>query len=67
MSLANGCCLMMAHALIVCDGCPDPWACPDTHIVRTGDGRLALPVRDGGRSMIEIKFCPWCGKGVGSS
>lgn len=38
--------------------------CPDCVIITFPDGRIGIPVRDGGRSIIEIKFCPWCGKKV---
>ncbi|MDF4223555.1 hypothetical protein PXC01_18305 [Maribacter sp. M208] len=25
------------------------------------DGTYGIPIHDGGSSIIEIKFCPWCG------
>lgn len=26
------------------------------------DGTIGIPIHDGGESMIEIKYCPFCGK-----
>jgi len=34
--------------------------CPDVLIHRLGDG-FGLHIKDGGISVIEINFCPWCG------
>lgn len=48
-----------------CDQHPDPWDCPDAIIIRAKDGRFGIPVRDGGSSFIEIRFCPWCAAPVG--
>lgn len=39
----------------------DPWECADIPLVKTENGKIGIPIRDGGRSMIEIKYCPWCG------
>ena len=54
-------CSHMAHYLSQkCDQHPDPWDCPDAIIILASDGRFGIPIRDGGSSFIEIKFCPWC-------
>ncbi|GLV52262.1 hypothetical protein TBS_28280 [Thermobispora bispora] len=40
----------------------DPFDCPDAVVIF--DARFqeyGLIVRDGGRSFIEIHYCPWCG------
>ena len=38
----------------------DPWECPDIALATYLDGRIGIPVRDGGRSMVVLDFCPWC-------
>ena len=38
----------------------DKWACPDSVLVKL-DSIFGLPVKDGGSSFIQIKFCPFCG------
>lgn len=43
-----------------CDVHADAWECPDMTLVRSDSG-FGIPVRDGGQSVIEIAFCPWCG------
>ena len=55
------CCDRMAHDLTqMCDQHTKRADCPDAMIdeVRGGFG---LIVHDGGGSVIEIAFCPWCG------
>jgi hypothetical protein len=37
--------------------------CPDA-LIATVRGGYGLIVHDGGQSVIEIKFCPWCGSGL---
>lgn len=44
---------------------PDPAACPDVLFVRTGSGGWGIPVRDGGSSYINIRFCPFCSERLG--
>jgi len=34
--------------------------CPDA-LINVGRGGYGLIVHDGGSSVIEIRFCPWCG------
>jgi hypothetical protein len=61
--MTEHCCKRMADAVNYrCDQHPDPFDCPD-HIVyfshiREGYG---LIVHDGGSSVLEIAYCPWCG------
>jgi hypothetical protein len=57
---ARPCVHMAYHSLHQCLEHADPRDCPDTLIVHW-QGRYSLPVRDGGRSMIENACCPWCG------
>ena len=39
-----------------------PEECPDCVILKFPDGRMGIPIRDGGCSILEIHYCPWCGK-----
>lgn len=34
--------------------------CPDALVGRLGEG-YGLYIHDGGCSLVEIAFCPWCG------
>ena len=36
----------------------------DVVVNKWEDGTFGLPIHDGGTSMIEIKFCPWCGENL---
>lgn len=55
-------CLCTAIACLhLCELHEDAFSCPDTLLVRTKDGRFGLPIRDGGKAMSPIDFCPWCG------
>ena len=41
---------------------PDRFDCPDALVDYTPKTKsYGLIVHDGGSSMIEISFCPWCG------
>ncbi len=33
----------------------------DVIIHKWNDGTFGIPIHDGGSSIIEINFCPWCG------
>ncbi|MCG8351078.1 MAG: hypothetical protein MI924_25190 [Chloroflexales bacterium] len=45
-----------------CDQHPDPHDCPDVLIVYAPRfDEYAIPIRDGGPSVVCIRFCPWCG------
>ena len=63
MSMGNGaCCERMAYDLgQSCDHHPDRYDCPDALIAEVRGG-FGLIVHDGASSVIEITFCPWCGK-----
>jgi hypothetical protein len=43
-----------------CDAHQDRTDCPDA-VVAMVEGGYGLLVHDGGSSVIEISFCPWCG------
>lgn len=56
------CCEAMTQAQgRPCAKHPEPFDCPDVLVIRTRDGRLGIPIRDGGSSVSLINFCPWCG------
>ena len=45
-----------------CDHHSDPFECPDNLIYFSAEGKkYGLIIHDGGSSIIEIQFCPWCG------
>ena len=44
-----------------CDRHPVRHECPDNVVGLFGDGRYGLTIHDGGSSMYEIAYCPWCG------
>jgi hypothetical protein len=51
----------MAYDLAqVCPDHPDRRECPDALIAEVRGG-FGLIVHDGSRSVIEIRYCPWCG------
>jgi hypothetical protein len=55
------CCERMAVDLQhKCDVHSDRFECPDAFISSTRGG-YGLMIHDGGHSVIEISFCPWCG------
>lgn len=59
--MSTHCCDRMDYDVAqTCDMHPTRFDCPDAlvAIVRGGYG---LIVHDGGQSVIEIRFCPWCG------
>lgn len=48
----------------ICRSCNDHWNtfhCPDQVVARLLSGRYGLIIRDGGSSVVEIDYCPWCG------
>ena len=56
------CCERMAVDLNqTCDQHHNRFDCPDNLMHRMRDGSYGLMVHDGGRSVIQIAFCPWCG------
>jgi hypothetical protein len=61
--MGKHCCeYMRREAERVCEQHPDRFACPDclVHYSPTSGG-FGLIIHDGGRSVIRIRFCPWCG------
>lgn len=60
--MTKHCCDTMATNVdSVCDHHPDRYDCPDA-LVDTVRGGYGLMIHnDGGGSVIEIAFCPWCG------
>jgi hypothetical protein len=44
----------------VCGAHADRFDCPDSFIARSPGG-FGLIVHDGGSSVIQIAYCPWCG------
>ena len=61
-------CIHMAHkSTLFCDNHHDVMDCPDVAVIRKSDGTFGIPIRDGGSSSYEIKYCPWCGMSLPSS
>ena len=59
--MSGHCCDRMAHDLDQsCALHDDRFDCPDA-LVTMVRGGFGLIVHDGGRSFIEIAYCPWCG------
>ena len=57
------CCKMMEFFLDhTCPDHPNPFDCPD-HIIyhdsRHND--YGIIIHDGGQSVVQIAYCPWCG------
>lgn len=63
MSERRHCCEMMTgNVENSCPDHPDRFECPDMLIdYSPNSGRYGLIIHDGGRSVISIAFCPWCG------
>lgn len=57
------CCDTMRAALEMnCDTHDDPFECPDSLIAYNETfNQFALIVHDGGRDVVLIRHCPWCG------
>lgn len=59
--MSDHCCDRMAEDLTqTCTMHEERSSCPDALIGRVGEG-YGIIVHDGGSSVIEIAFCPWCG------
>jgi hypothetical protein len=59
--MLSQCCELMADNLAQsCEQHPNKYDCPDAlvDVVRGGYG---LIIHDGSKSVIEIRYCPWCG------
>jgi len=48
-----------------CDQHPDRKDCPDA-LIRKDSSGYGLIIHDGGTSVIEIEYCPWCGSKLAS-
>ena len=59
-------CLHIAyHSTFNCKIHKNKWDCPDnTLIFSKKTKKYGIPIRDGGKSFIEIKYCPWCGEKI---
>jgi hypothetical protein len=56
-------CVHLAYyGMLDCEIHTDPRDCPDVLVIRDERRQtFGLPVRDGGSSVVKIRFCPWCG------
>ncbi len=63
MSPRQHCCAMMAaNVENSCPDHPDRYDCPDMLLdILPNSGRYGIIIHDGGRSVIAIDHCPWCG------
>ena len=61
--ILGACCASMSRQLNwKCGDHPSQEECPDALVARFGKkGGYGLLIHDGGRSHIEIAYCPWCG------
>ncbi len=57
------CCETMQAALeLNCNTHEDPFECPDSLVAyNAAFKQFALIVHDGGRDVVVIRHCPWCG------
>ena len=54
-------CIHIAYYVTeTCEKHSNPWECPDILLVKSSHG-YGMPIRDGGTSMVNIDYCPWCG------
>jgi len=59
--MVDHCCSRLAFDLNQkCDQHASRFECPDALIAEVR-GVYGMIVHDGGNSLIEISFCPWCG------
>jgi hypothetical protein len=59
---------MRAEVNHECADHPDPSDCPDGLITYVSRFReYGLVVHDGGRSVVTIEYCPWCGAALPAS
>ena len=66
---AHHCCeRMRAQVQQRCPDHPDRYDCPDALIAHVSKFReYGLIIHDGGRSSINIAYCPWCGAALPAS
>jgi len=62
------CCADMRHQLtLACDRHADPYECPERLVAHSAEfGIWGLILHDGGRAVVGINFCPWCGAALRS-
>jgi ribosomal protein S27AE len=60
------CCEMMqSNVDRTCADHPSRYDCPDCLIEYwSAAKKYGLIVHDGGKSIVQIDFCPWCGSGL---
>lgn len=51
--------MMESNVNSTCDLHPDRFDCPDALIDNSGRS-YGIIIHDGGRSVIQITYCPWC-------
>jgi predicted RNA-binding Zn-ribbon protein involved in translation (DUF1610 family) len=53
---------MQAALQIECNEHDDPFQCPDCLIAyNDAFDQFGLIIHDGGRDVVAIRYCPWCG------
>jgi hypothetical protein len=59
----NYCCKVLEqNSVCDCKEHLDKYACPDVLIdYHEKTNKFGIIVHDGGTSMVEINYCPWCG------
>ncbi len=62
------CCESLQAALeMACETHDDPFDCPDSLVAyNEAFDQFGLIVHDGGRDVVVIRHCPWCGARLGS-
>ena len=51
-----------------CERHPDPFDCPDVLVVyKAKFDEFGMPIHDGGRSVMSMRYCPWCGTQLAES
>lgn len=57
------CCITMAEKILdgIKENGQDEYDNPDVIIRKWENGTYGIPIHDGGSSMVQIVYCPWCG------
>lgn len=60
----KSCCkTMQSHINFKCERHTNPWNCPDYILFYLPKVKMyGIPIQGTEGDVIEIKFCPWCGK-----
>jgi hypothetical protein len=53
--------MMQYNVENTCDLHEDRFDCPDCLVMFDAQHQYGLIIHDGGRSVIQISYCPWCG------